>query len=150
MAEDSAIKSVMVRKEPGVVIYPEGHWLTGRNRVSLEELRSEKLIGQPPGYGSRAACDLIFQKYKFDPEYIIEVADTLLISRLVNNGLGIAVVPSAPFLNDSIFRDRHCEIDEPIYGNVGLSWLKDRVLRERDEAFIDVVIQHFTALGSLT
>ncbi|MBO5557095.1 MAG: LysR family transcriptional regulator [Oscillospiraceae bacterium] len=145
--EDPSIKTVMLRKEWAIVLYPEGHWLATRRHVSLEELRDERFIGQPKGYGARAACDLIFQKFKFDPNYIIEAADNLLVSRIVDNGLGIAIVPSAPFVQDSIFQNRHVEIDEPVYGYVGLSWLKDRVLTPDDEAFIDIVIQHFKALS---
>ncbi len=146
MIEDTEIKSILLRKEPCILIYPEGHWLEGRTHVSLQELANERFVGQSQGYATRDACDIILAKYRFEPNYIIEMSETFLISRMVENKLGIAIVPRSVFINDAKFKYRHVEIDEPVYGNVGLSWMNSRSLSANDELYIDVITSYFAGL----
>ncbi len=150
MIDEPGIKTVLLRKEPAIVIYPKGHWLSQRNKVSLSELAGETFVAQSPGYAVRDACDICFGKFKFEPNYIIEAAETMLISRMVDNDLGIAFVPASMFIRDSAFKYRHVEVEEPVFGNVGISWVSDRSLNESDEAFSDVAVQYFAELGERT
>ena len=150
MIDEPGIKTVLLRKEPALLIYPKGHWLEDRQHVSLRELENEKFIAQSPGYAVRDACEICFQKYKFEPDYIIETGETVLIARMVESSLGIAIVPASMYVQDSVFKFRHVELEEPVYGNVGISWISDRTLNGSDEAFIDVAVQYFAGLGNFT
>ncbi len=147
MIEDPDITTVFLRKETGIVIYPEGHWLEDREGVSLPELRNERMIGQSSGYAIRNACDGCFEKYGFEAKYEIETSETHLITRMVKNGLGIAGLAKSMFSREEDFKFRHCEIEEPIYGKVGLSWLKSRTLSETDQVFMNSIKSHFEEMN---
>ena len=147
MIEDHDITTVFLRKEVGIVIYPEGHWLEGRERVSLAELAGEKMIGQSNGYAIRNSCDSCFQKYRFEANYVIETSETHLITRMVKNRLGIAILSKSMFSRDDDFKFRHCEIEEPIFGNVGLSWMKSRQLSDADRIFMTSIRSHFEKMN---
>lgn len=148
MLEDTEITGLQLRKEPAVVIFPEGHWLQGRKQVSLNELANERLIGQTPGYAVREATDQAFKKYRFTPAYSFESSEIFFVSRMVASNLGIALVPYSLFAKDEFFSTHYAELEEPIFGNVGISWRKDKPLSETASLFVDTLTEHFSNLPS--
>lgn len=140
--EDLDITSTVLIKETGAVIYPKEHWLRERKSVSLFELANEKFIGQMKGYGDRDSFDEECRRLNFEPDYVVETGEAFQITRLVAEGLGIALVPRS-VLNDSI---PYVDIEEPLSGSVALSWRKDRKLNDTDRLFMGVIGEYFKRL----
>lgn len=132
-------------RERAIVLYPEGHWLENYRSVSLEQLKNEHFIGQDMGYASRDSQDIYFKAYGFQPNYIVETNDSSMIPQCVNAGIGIAIVPRSAYIKDYMFKYRHVELEDELYGDVGLSWKKDRELSEKDNIFINLVQQYFSS-----
>ncbi|MBO5557097.1 MAG: LysR family transcriptional regulator [Oscillospiraceae bacterium] len=149
MLDDPELTTVFLRKEPGILIYPEGHWLSAYQHVSLSMLKDEDMIGLAKGFSIRDATETPFKKYKFEPNYVMEVSDAHMIAQCVNQGLGIAIVPRSTFIRSRDFKFRHVEIDEPLSGAIGLSYVKTRELSETDKLVIETFIAYFDALNAM-
>lgn len=145
MIDDPEITTVFLRKEGGIIIYPEGHWLEQHDHVSFSMLKDEDFVGLAKGFSTRDATDIIFRKYKFEPHYVTEVSDSYMIAQCVNQGLGISVVPLSMFSKDRDFKHRHVDIDEPCFTYIGLSYLKDRQLSDTDNRVIEAFISYFNS-----
>lgn len=149
MLDDPDLTTIFLRKEPGIIIYPEGHWLSQYSSVSLSMLKDESFIGLAKGFSIRDATEIPLKKYKFEPSFVMEVSDTNMIAQCVNQGLGIAMVPRSTFVQSKDFKFRHVEIDEPMFGNIGLSYIKNRELSETDNLVIETCISYFNELNAM-
>lgn len=145
MLDDPDITTVFLRKEDGIIIYPEGHWLEQHDHVSFSMLKDEDFVALANGFSTREATDILFKKYKFEPHYVMEVSDSYMIAQCVKQGLGISVVPVSIFAKDRDFKNRHVEIDEPCFTYIGLSYLKSRQLSETDNKVIETFISYFNS-----
>lgn len=148
--EDSEdLISIPLHKETAVVIYPENHWLEGREKVFMHELAQENFVGVNQGYGARDAVEIMYREHQFKPNFVIETADTAMVSAYVRKGLGIGVVPKAIILKDTYFRNHFCHFEEDVYGIVALEWKRERVLNDIDIAFCNMSLRHFHELGKV-
>lgn len=145
MLDDPDVTTVFLRKEGGVIIYPEGHWLEQYDHVSFPMLKDEDFITLANGFSVREAMDVLFKKYSFEPHYVMEVSDSYMSAQCVKQGLGISVVPKSTFIRDKYFKTRHVEIDEPCFAYIGLSYLKNRQLSETDNKVIETFISYFNS-----
>lgn len=141
--------SIPIHKEPGIIIYPDNHWLKDRKKVSMKELIHENFVGVNLGYGVRDAIEIMCEKNNFKPNYVIETADTALIKQYIKEGLGIGIVPKAITMGDPYYKDHYCDCEEDIYGIVALEWRKERILSEDDIAFCDTVLKYFHTLSKI-
>lgn len=93
-----AIEAHELFREPIRLACPPGHRLSGRERVSLTELRGESFIDVPPGWGSRESVDRVLAAHGVAREVAIEVGDVATVAELVRAGLGLALIApsSAP------------------------------------------------------
>ncbi|MEG2745459.1 MAG: LysR family transcriptional regulator, partial [Oscillospiraceae bacterium] len=114
--EEPEIQSVPLHRERGVIIYPPGHWLSGRKRVSVAELRNEAFISVTSGFGVREVTDDFFRRAGMNPNIIIESADTGSVLKFVKSGLGIAVAPYYLIRLDEDFKDSYVELEEHMEG----------------------------------
>lgn len=145
-ASDLYIESSLLRREPAVIIYPEGHWLQQRDRVSLQELRGEQFVGLPIGYGARDAADLAFKRANMSVEYSIETSESSQTGRFVREGLGIAAVPYSMYREDRFFQNHLIWTEEEISGDIGISWKRGRQFSEADQVFFDCAKDFFSSL----
>lgn len=146
MIDDPDILSYYLLRETGCVIYPEGHYLEGYSKVSLEMLADEMLVGPVAGYGVREVTDIAFKNFGITPQYAVETTETSLISSFVEKGFGVAIVHKSKFARDSYYKHRYCDIEEPMFGVVGISWLKDRIFSEDDMILYQTAIEFFGKL----
>ncbi|MHA3704196.1 LysR family transcriptional regulator [Jatrophihabitans sp. YIM 134969] len=79
--------------EPMLLASPRGHRFTVPTTVRLKELAGLPFIDFPPGWGTRAATDLVFAAAGLHREIAVEVADTPTVLHLVDAGFGHAFVP---------------------------------------------------------
>lgn len=144
-ADDPALEQIFLKREEAVVIYPDGHWLSQRDTVSLEELRQEPIVGMAEGFATRDSLNMLLGQYQFEPNYIVEISETTLVGYYVDAGLGISVVPKSLFTRNS-FKLRYAELAEPLYGDVYLLWKKGRAIPPAEQAFIEMIKEFFENL----
>lgn len=98
LAEGVTPRGVRTRelsRERLVAVLSEGHRLAGRRRLRLEDLADEPFVDFPEGSSGREQSDLAFDRAGVRREVSFEVNTADLLTGLVRQGLGAAlVVPS--------------------------------------------------------
>lgn len=141
------MKTVQLRFEPGVVIFPKGHWLKSRSKVNLEEITGETFITAAKGYGAREAFDSYFEQLGFSPPIVIETGDTGSVFRYVESGLGIAAVSMSAVLQEPSFRHCYSVIGTGASGGeVALTWRANQYISEAGRFFIEKSQEYFSSL----
>ncbi len=89
----SNMTATYVLKQKLVVIVPDGHLLSGRKSVNLEETLPYPQIYFSKGSGIRSVVDGLFDYIGARPQISCETEEDQVIAGLVAGGFGIAVVP---------------------------------------------------------
>jgi DNA-binding transcriptional LysR family regulator len=91
--DDKSLRSVSVMKDELVLVTSPEHKFGGREQVSIRELGDEMFIAHnaPSPYRQRVIES--FRKYKTKLNIAIELPSLEAIKRLVERGVGIALVP---------------------------------------------------------
>jgi DNA-binding transcriptional LysR family regulator len=76
-----------------VAIFPASHALASRRRVRLDELARWPLLALEHGSTSRGLLDAAFREAGLEPRIAMALGGVEVIKRLVEIGMGIAVVP---------------------------------------------------------
>ena len=148
--ENVEMKTLHLRFEPGVVIFPEGHWLKNRTQVNLEEITGETFITAAQGYGAREAFDAYFEQLGFSPPIVIETGDTGSVFRYVESGLGIAAVSMSAVLQEPTFRHCYCVIGTGASGGeVSLTWRANQYISQAGQLFIEESQEYFSSLADV-
>ena len=79
-------------RERLVAVLSEGHRLAGRRRLHLEDLADEPFVDFPEGSSGREQSDLAFDRAGLRREVSFEVNTADLLTGLVRQGLGTALV----------------------------------------------------------
>lgn len=77
-----------------VAVLPSDHPRAGRKRLRLADLADEVFVDFPAGSPGRAQTDAAFAAAGLVREVAFEVMSTDLMARMVQRGLGIALLPS--------------------------------------------------------
>ncbi|NLH02083.1 MAG: LysR family transcriptional regulator [Clostridiales bacterium] len=144
--ENVQLKTVHLRYEQGVIIYPQGHWLKNYNEVTFNDVKNETFISVSQGYGARDALDSYFEKLGITPKIAIETADTVTVFRYVEKGLGIATVPLSTVLQEAAFKDHYVDIPNRASGDIALSWRANQYISEAGHLFIEKSNEFFLKL----
>ena len=95
LAEGVTPQGVQTRelsRERLVAVLSEGHRLAGRRRLHLEDLADEPFVDFPEGSSGREQSDLAFDRAGLRREVSFEVNTADLLTGLVRQGLGTALV----------------------------------------------------------
>ena len=95
LAEGVTPRSVQTRElsqERLVAVLSEGHRLAGRRRLRLKDLADEPFVDFPEGSSGREQSDLAFDRARLRREVSLEVNTADLLTGLVRQGLGVALV----------------------------------------------------------
>ncbi len=79
--------------EPLVLVTSTDHRFAGRDRVSIHELRDERLVALSRGSGARRHTETACRQAGFPPKIAFETSDVTLLTDLVAHGLGVTIVP---------------------------------------------------------
>jgi DNA-binding transcriptional LysR family regulator len=74
-----------------LVVRPD-HPLAGRETISAEDLKSERLILKEKGSGTREVTDQHFRAKGFEPSTLLEASSAPFIKDLVRRGAGISIL----------------------------------------------------------
>lgn len=95
LAEGVTPRGVQTRElsqERLVAVLSEGHRLAGRRRLRLKDLADEPFVDFPEGSSGREQSDLAFDRARLRREVSFEVNTADLLTGLVRQGLGVALV----------------------------------------------------------
>lgn len=96
--DPALFESFPFRRTPFVVIAPQGHPLSGRQNVALEDTLPYPQICFAPCAGLRKSVDALFCAINAAPIVAMETEEDAVIAGLVSAGFGIAVLPDDPLL----------------------------------------------------
>lgn len=94
-ARPRGVETRELARDRHVAVVPPEHPLAGEATVSLRRLSSEVFVDLPPGTAGRIQSDLAFSAAGLTREVAFEVTTAYLVSRLVEHGLAVAMLPSA-------------------------------------------------------
>ena len=95
LAEGVTPRGVQTRelsRERLVAVLAEGHRLAGQHRLRLKDLADEPFVDFPEGSSGREQSDLAFDRARLRREVSLEVNTADLLTGLVRQGLGVALV----------------------------------------------------------
>jgi DNA-binding transcriptional LysR family regulator len=93
--EEAGLRSENVATELIVLVGPPNHRLSGRSRVTLDELAQEDFIVTITGCPVRAAFEKAFARPAKRPRIIAEFASIAAMRRIVEDGAGCALLPAS-------------------------------------------------------
>ena len=96
------VQTRVVGREPLVAVVGSGHRLTGRRRVTVEDLRDEPLVTLVRGTGLRTLVDRAAGAAGFTPRLVAETTELPSLVDLAAEGLGLAVVPHSVVERDDV------------------------------------------------
>lgn len=143
---DDEFETIYLRKEFGVMIFPEGHRFKNRKEISIEELKDETFVCAAKGYGARELLDFYFSRKGLELNAFIETGDTSSVFKYVENGLGVAAQAITAVLWDPIFKNSYTHLSDQTGGEVALTWRRNQFLNNAGKAFIDAAKEYFDSL----
>jgi DNA-binding transcriptional LysR family regulator len=87
------IEAVLWREEPMVLVCAPTHRLAGRDRVRLEELAGENVIGFDPDLTIRHEIDRVLAEHGVEVRVVMEFDNIETIKRAVEIDAGVALLP---------------------------------------------------------
>lgn len=94
------IEALAWREEPMVLVCPPSHRLAGSDRIPLEEIRGEKVIGFDPDLTIRREIDRVLQLHDVEVRVAMEFDNIETIKRAVEIGAGVALLPEPTVLGE--------------------------------------------------
>jgi len=85
-----------------VLVLPQGHPLTQKERISLDDIAHEPLITYHPSFTGRGKIDAAFAARHLQPRIALEAIDSDVIKTYVRLGLGIGIVAEMAMRDDSV------------------------------------------------
>ena len=98
--EDMKLEQHAFLDNPLVLIAPLSHPLARKRKLALSALANEPFILREPGSATRRACNMHFEKHRFEPKVRLELGSNEAIKHSVAGGLGLSVVSRHALGND--------------------------------------------------
>jgi DNA-binding transcriptional LysR family regulator len=114
------------------------HPLAGRDRVAVADLRQERLLRFPPGWGVRAIVDNALGA----TQSAVEIVDYSLMTNLVRDGFGTTLVPTKGVEGDRGAGLRAVPVDDPrMRWDLAAAVSADRRLTAATRTLLEALIQ---------
>ena len=83
-------------------MFPTGHPLAQKERITLEDIAQESLITYHPSFTGRGKIDRAFEMRRLHPRIVLEAIDSDVIKTYVRLGLGIGIVAEMAMRDDPV------------------------------------------------
>lgn len=134
------LPTVSLKEDEMLAVLPSNHPLASRANVTLEELSHEPFILLDEGELSEPLE--IFKQNKLQPNTQYRVHDDYTIMSMVENGLGISILPEL-VLNRVSYNLVKKKISPPIIRTIGIAYKNKKILPLSSRYFIDFMIERF-------
>jgi len=143
--ESPAVVSRPVLRGQSVCIFPKGHRLRAKTKITPKDLKGEEFISYRSDSAYRHRVDQVFSKAKVDRRLRYEARTTDAICKLVAGGIGVSVIgPSFP----GVKLEGGIEVrpfSPALHGDLALLYLKHRESGRLIHAFCETVVQTLRA-----
>ncbi|POX52023.1 LysR family transcriptional regulator [Streptomyces sp. Ru71] len=90
----AGLESVELAREEVLLAVPRGHWLDGRESVTIPEIADEPFVTTRPGHWQRTLLDQLFEAEGLTPQLSCEGDEPAASQVLISVGLGIGLIPA--------------------------------------------------------
>ncbi len=128
----------MLLEDRFVALVPPGHPLAGRAAVSVADFRAEDLVGGRADDTCTIRGERAMRAVGYEPRIVFRTEDNPTRQRLVDAGLGCAVLPALtvePGLTNGAVL---IPLEEDLHRTIVLAWSSDRTPSAALRRFIDV------------
>jgi DNA-binding transcriptional LysR family regulator len=81
------------REDRLVLVCPPQHPLAKHRQMSIKKLAGEPLVGFERDIPTRKETDRVLRRHGIDPRYVMELDNVEIMKRVVEIGLGVAILP---------------------------------------------------------
>ena len=139
-----ATKSHRLTDTHSICVFPKGHRLEKKKKVSLADLEDESFISYLPDSQFRFEVDSAFKKAGVVRTLQYEARTTDAICRLVAQGLGVSIVPTMGTLAGSGEDFSIAPFEQEIPFNGALIWSQQKTMSAVARDFLDMVEAEFS------
>lgn len=133
----------------GYIVVPDNHPFSGRDKVSIDDLRNERIVTMPKDNAMRVRLQPIFDEYSYLPQIVLETNNLNIISNAVKGGFGIAFVTELMAKDYGFAKENILNIDIPdVMGYYGLSYNRLSHDRRNIQHFMQFLQSFFSNLRS--
>jgi len=115
----AGVEHTIIGRQEIRAVLPPSHRLASRKGLRVSELRDERFIANPPEYTLRGLVAGMCREAGFEPSIAIEVTEFSLIRRLVQIGLGVALLPAEDAPQPAL---AEIPLVPPAFREVALAW----------------------------
>lgn len=138
------LDTVALKPDEMLAVLPYNHPLVDKDCVTLEELSTEPFILLEEGELSEPLE--IFKQHHLSPNIQFRVHDDYTIMSMVENGLGISILPEL-IMNRANYQLVKKKITPSIIRIIGIAYKDKKTLPIASRYFIDFIIKRFTNKG---
>lgn len=134
---DDGLQRVLFGHEPPLVaLVPTSHALSEKEVISIEELRTEKLLLMEDGSFPYLLSMQLCHEAGFEPKYTFKGISGKAMYVYVEKGLGIALVPDTEDVQGTFSKMKKVNLSPMIQGDINLIY-KESSLSEAGRCFLD-------------
>ena len=138
--DENDVEFIPVHEQNLVVVVPEGHPLSSKEKVNIQEICHYPLVSYTKESGMRRLIDDMFAKAQIMPNVLCQFEDINSMAGLVAANQGIAIVTDSRTLDN--YNIKKLELDTPYSRRVVyLAYVLNRYLPPAVEKFKDFIIQ---------
>jgi LysR family transcriptional regulator, transcription activator of glutamate synthase operon len=127
-----------------VVILPRGHELAKRRRIRMAELAGEEFISYREGARLREALVSAGHHAGFEPRVQLESNESGRIRRLVDRGLGVAILPRSDAESPGAAVAAVKLVEPALTRDITLAWREGRRHSPAAAEFLELALHTFT------
>lgn len=135
------LPTIPLKDDEMLAVLPCDHPLAARESITLEELSYEPFILLDEGELSEPLE--IFKQNELQPNIQYRVHDDYTIMSMVENGLGISILPELVLTRVS-YKLVKKKISPPIIRTIGIAYKNKKILPLSSRYFIDFLIERFS------
>ena len=128
------LETVLLEKDRLLVVMPEDHLLADREKFPINELINNPFMLLEKG--AKAEIAEIFEQHQISPEVHFTTWDDYAIMSMVENGLGISILPEL-ILQRIPYRIVAKELEVPAYRQIGIAMREQKSLSRGAKRFLD-------------
>ncbi|WP_449619666.1 LysR family transcriptional regulator [Robertmurraya sp. Marseille-Q9965] len=133
-------ETIQLLKDDLFVLVPETHRLSKMKMVQVDALNNESFI--MPKAGCDALIKKLFRDHKVQPNIIFEINDNNTIISMVQEGLGITIIPEM-VLPKNIPNTKVIPIEIDLYREIGLAIKSIKQASPSVKKFMEIIQEQF-------